>query len=157
MRKGVDKGVVKGAVRSLGFTLIEAIVALVLIGGAGMALFSWVNSSIVALRRVEDANARSEAVANIIEYMQAINPMLTPEGKADFGAYQIRWTSEPIANKVDGVSNPSGIGLFQLGLYRMRIDAMKADDPRWFDLKLNLVGYKKVRENRHIFGNGSLP
>jgi len=131
--------------RSLGFTLIEAIVALVLIGGAGMALFSWLNSSIVALRRVEDANARSDATANIIEYMQAVNPMLNPEGRANFGNYQIEWKAEPMTAVVDGVSNPQSIGLYQLGLYQTKIGAEKADDPHWFDLQLELVGYKKVR------------
>lgn len=132
--------------RSLGFTLLEAIVAMVLIGGAGMALFSWINSSIVALRRVEDANARNEAAANIIEYMQAVNPMLKPEGTADFGSYQIQWKSDPLTDKADNVSNPQGIGMFELGLYKTSIAAVKADDPNWFDLKLTLVGFKKVRE-----------
>jgi general secretion pathway protein I len=134
--------------RNLGFTLIEAIVALVLIGGAGMALFSWVNGSIVALRRVEDANARNEATSNIIEYMQGVNPMLIPEGKSNFGSYQIEWKSKPIVAAVDGVSNPRGVGLFQLGLYDTQIDVRKADDPHWFDLKLELVGYKKVRSRQ---------
>jgi general secretion pathway protein I len=134
--------------RSVGFTLIEAIVALVLIGGVGMVLFSWINGSVVALRRVEDANARNEATSNIIEYMQSVNPMETPEGKTDFGAYQIRWKSEPLVDAVDGVSNPQGIGLFQLGLYQTKIDAVKADDPNWFGLTLKLVGYKKVRNSQ---------
>ena len=141
----------RSANRIRGFTLIEAIVALVLIGGAGMALFSWVNSSIVALRRVEDANARSEAVANIVEYMQAVNPMLTPDGNADFGAYRIEWKSELLAPEADNVSNPSGVGLFHVGLYQTAISAAKPDDPRWFDLKLNLAGYRKVREKQTLF------
>lgn len=132
--------------RNKGFTLLEAMVALVLIGGAGMALFTWVNSSIVALRRVEDANARNDAIANVIEYMQAVNPMQTPEGKADFGAYQIQWKAEPATATVDGVSNPNGTSLYQLSLYQTRIAAVKSDDPRWFDLTLTLAGYKKVRE-----------
>ena len=137
--------------QSVGFTLLEAIVALVLIGTAGMALFSWINSSIVSLRRVEDANARNAAASNIIEYMQSVNPMLTPDGKVDFGAYQIRWKSDPLTAVVDGVSNPQGASLFQLGMYETKIEAVKADDPRWFDLKLNLVGYKKVREKARVF------
>lgn len=136
--------------RTLGFTLLEAIVALVLIGGAGMALFSWINSSIVSLRRVEDANARNEAATNIIEYMQAVNPMLAPEGKADFGAYQIRWKSDPLTDQFDGVENPQGLSLFQLGLYQTSVYATKSDDPSWFNLKLELVGYKKVRERPRI-------
>ena len=136
--------------RSLGFTLLEAIVALVLIGGVGMALFSWINSSIVALRRVEDANARNESAANIIEYMQAVNPMQTPEGSANFGAYQIQWKAEALIDQVDGVANPQGNSLFQLGLYQTKINAVKANDPNWFDFTLKLVGYKKVRTKQAV-------
>jgi general secretion pathway protein I len=137
--------------RSLGFTLIEAIVALVLIGSVGMALFSWINASIVSLRRVEDSNARNDAAANVIEYMQSVNPMLTPLGKADFGAYQIQWNSDPLTDEVDGVTSPAGNSLYQMGMYQTKISVVKADDPNWFDLKLKLVGYKKVRSPTSIF------
>jgi general secretion pathway protein I len=137
---------------SFGFTLIEAIVALVLIGGAGMALFSWVNGSIVALRRVEDANARNDAVANIVEYMQVVNPMLTPEGKVNFGAYRIEWKSELVTGDVDGISNPGSVGLFRLGLYKTAILVAKTDDPHWFDLTLTQTGFRKVREKQNFFG-----
>jgi|GEM_PF-349636 len=135
---------------SLGFTLIEVIVAMVLVGGVGMALFSWINGSVVALRRVEDANARNEAASNIIEYMQAVNPMLTPEGHAEFGAYQIQWKAEPLTDRVDGVVNPQGVGLYELSLYKTKINAMKTDDPSWFDLTLTLVGYKKTRGSQAL-------
>ena len=66
---------------SLGFTLIEALVAMVILGGAGVALFGWINASIVSVRRVELANERSAALANAIEYMQSVNPMALPEGR----------------------------------------------------------------------------
>lgn len=138
----------KRGVRNVGFTLIEAIVALVLIGGVGMVLFSWINGSVVALRRVEDANARNEASSNIIEYMQAVNPMQAPEGKTNFGAYQIHWKAEALGDVVDDVANPQGIGLFEMALYKTKIDVAKADDPYWFDLTLTLVGYKKVRNSQ---------
>jgi len=132
--------------RNKGFTLLEAIVALVLIGGVGMALFTWINSSIVALRRVEDANNRNEAITNAVEYMQAVNPMQRPEGKANFGNYRIVWKSSPLSDTVDGSAYPQGVSLYQLALYETVIDATKADDPHWFEIKINLAGYKKVRE-----------
>ena len=137
--------------RTRGFTLIEALVALVLIGAVGMALFTWIDSSMVSLRRVEDANARNDATANIIEYMQAVNPMQTPQGKANFGSYQIQWNSDPVTDQVDGVTSPQGTSLYQLALYQTKISVAKADDPYWFDLKLKLVGYKKVRSPTSIF------
>ena len=137
--------------RASGFTLIEALVALVIIGAFGMALFTWINSSIVSLHRVEDANARNDAAANIIEYMQAVNPMQTPEGKNNFGSYQIQWKSDPVTDEVDGVTSPQGNSLYRLALYQTKISVAKTDDPNWFELKLKLVGYKKVRSATNIF------
>ena len=134
-----------------GFTLIEALVALVLIGAFGMALFTWIDSSMVSLRRVEDATARNDATANIIEYMQAVNPMQTPQGKADFGSYQIQWNADPVTDQVDGLTSPQGTSLYQLALYQTKISVTKAGDPYWFDLKLKLVGYKKVRSPTNLF------
>jgi len=70
-----------------GFSLLEAIVAMVIISGAGYALFGWVNSNIMTLNSIRDANARSEATQNILEYMSSVNPMLKPSRCATLGPY----------------------------------------------------------------------
>lgn len=133
--------------RCRGFTLIEALVALVILGGAGMALFGWVNASIVSVRRVEEANLRSDAVANAIEYMQAVNPMRDPAGRADLGHYALEWTSAVSAPAVDGVGYPQGPSLFQLGLYETRVRASRAGDPVWFEVTLTLVGWRRLGDS----------
>lgn len=133
--------------RHAGFTLLEAIVALVLISGAGMALFSWINGNIMALTRIHDVNARSEATTNILEYMYRVNPMLTPDGQASLGAYSIAWRSQPTTNVTEGVNWPRGQSLYQLALYRTTISVKTAANRAWFELKLQQVGYKRVRSN----------
>jgi len=132
--------------RSAGFTLIEAMVAMVIIGGAGMALFTWVNASIVALRRVEDVNARSAATANAIEYMQSVNPMLKPEGQVSLGAYQLSWKAQPQTPITNGAAPLMSTSQFQLALYDTQVKAMRSDGGFWFDFNLTLVGYKRLRE-----------
>ena len=133
--------------RSRGFTLIEAMVAMVIIGGAGMALFSWVNNSVISLGRVEDANARNAAMLNAIEFMQSVNPMLRPEGKIQLGDHELSWKATVQGDLVDGSAYPQGQSLFQLALYDTRVTAQRADGSAWFDFKLKLVGYKRVRES----------
>lgn len=133
------------AKRQRGFTLLEAIVALVLIGSAGMALFGWINSNIAALNRIQEANARSEATVNVLEYMERVNPMLTPEGKAALGTYALQWRSTLASNLTEGANYPRSVSLYQLALYKTAISVSKADTP-WFQLELRQVGYKKVRE-----------
>lgn len=125
--------------------MLEAIVALVLISGAGLALFGWINGNIMTLSRIHDVNARSEATANILEYMDRINPMLMPEGVAPLGAYSIRWRSTAISNITDGAGYPYGISLYQMARYSTVVLVKSAGDQAWFELKLQQVGYKRVR------------
>jgi general secretion pathway protein I len=126
--------------RQRGFSLLEAVVAMVLISGAGYALFGWINSNIMALNRIHETNARSEATQNILEYMNGINPMLKPEGSASLGQYKIRWESRPITLIQDGNS------LYQLALYDTLVKADSGETQPWFEFRLRQVGYKKVRE-----------
>jgi len=129
-----------------GFTLIEAIVALVLIATTGMALFGWINSNIITLNRVQETNAENAATLNAVEYMHDINPMTTPEGQTDLGSYRLSWKAEASTEPRDGASYPYGIGLYQLGIYQTKITVQKPDGQFWFAFTLQQVGYKKVRE-----------
>lgn len=137
--------------RQHGFTLIEAIVALVLIATTGMALFSWINSNIITLNRVQESNAENAATLNVVEYMNNINPMAAPEGKADLGAYRLAWKSQASTEPRDGASYPFGISLYQLGMYQTKVTIQKSDGAFWFDFTLQQVGYKKVRETGRPF------
>ena len=123
-----------------GFSLLEAVVAMVLISGAGYALFGWINSSIMALSRIQESNARTEATQNILEYMNGVNPMLKPEGNVNLGQYKIRWEAKPITLLQDGNS------LYRLALYDTLVKAENGEAQPWFEFHLRQVGYKKVRE-----------
>lgn len=132
--------------KQLGFTLIEAIVALVLIGTTGMALFGWINTNITTLNRVQETNAANAATINVLEYMNSINPMISPEGQANLGAYRLSWKAETVMEPRDGAGYPYGISLYQLGLYQTKITVQKPDGQFWFTFALQQVGHKKVRE-----------
>ncbi len=132
--------------RQRGFTLIEAIVALVLIATTGMALFTWINSNITALSRVREMNARNEATLNAVEYMNNVNPMVAPEGRADLGIFSLSWKAEAMTDPRDGANYPYGIGIYQLALYQTRVTLTRPDRQPWFDFGLQQVGYKKVRD-----------
>ena len=117
-----------------------------------MALFSWINSNIMALGHVQDANARASATANVLEFMNTVNPMVTPEGKATLGAYRMTWKAVPVTALQDGTGYPSGISLYQFALYDNAIALETLDGTPWFNFTLRQVGYKKVRDLRLPFG-----
>lgn len=133
--------------RQHGFSLLEAIVAMVLIGGTGYALFGWINANIMTLNSIREANARAEATQNTLEFMSGVNPMLKPQGSASLGQYKILWDSRPITLIHDG-----GNSLYQLALYDTLVKSQRAETqpgialPQpWFEFRLRQVGYKKVR------------
>lgn len=132
--------------RQRGFTLLEAIVALVLIGGMGMALFGWINNTLLSLHRIQDANAVATAKLNVLEYMQTVNPMLRADGEADLGACKLRWKAKAVTALQDNAGYPRGIGLYQVALYATEVTVERADGSAWFEFALKQVGYKKVRE-----------
>lgn len=129
--------------KQLGFTLIEAIVALVLIGTTGMALFGWINTNIITLNRVQEINAKNAATVNAVEYMHNINPMIAPQGETKLGSYRLSWKSEATTETRDGAGYPFGVGLYQLSLYQTRVIIQKPDGQFWFGFNLQQVGYKK--------------
>jgi general secretion pathway protein I len=129
-----------------GFTIIEAIVAMVLIATSGMALFSWINSNIITLNRIQEVNAVNAATANALEYVTTINPMANPQGKADLGAYLLEWDATASTETRDGADYPYSISLFQLNLYQTKVTLKKPGGQVWFTFDVQQVGYKKVRE-----------
>lgn len=132
--------------------MLEALVALVILSSAGWALFDWINASIVALGRVEEANARSAASANAVEFMQSVNPMLRPEGEMDLGDCRITWRASAITIPMDGSDHPRGRSPFQLALYDTVVRAYRrSDDKPWFEVRLKQVGYKRTREALNPF------
>ena len=131
-----------------GFSLLEAVVAMVLISGAGAALFSWINTELGSVSRLQQSNATAEALVNVLELMHTVNPMLTPEGALSFAAYRLTWKAQEVTPVQDGLSYPRGISLYQLALYDTLVRVINPDGTPWFDFTLRQVGYKRVRDNK---------
>lgn len=129
-----------------GFSLIEAIVAMVLIGSLGMAVFGWVNSQLSVLAHVKESNEKNRATLNVLEYLSVINPMEKPEGTADLGEFKFNWKSELIVDPMNGANYPTGVSLYRLGLYKVTLNVLKSDGSQWFMFSVEQTGYKKTRE-----------
>lgn len=128
-----------------GFSLLEAVVSIVLISTTGLALFSWINSNLISLGRVQETNARAEATQNALEYMAAVNPMLVPSGKASLGDKDLTWDAKLITPVKDGTGYPMGTGLWQFALYETNVTIAQEGDQPGFSFRLKQIGYKRVR------------
>lgn len=131
--------------RQHGFSLLEALVAMVILASSGWALLNWVHASITSLRRVEDANARTEASRNAVEFLQGVNPSLRPQGQFEMGEVRLQWQARPIAGPMDNMDYPRGQGLYELTLFDTTVKAYRGQE-LWFEFQLKQVGYRKVRQ-----------
>lgn len=132
-----------------GFTLLETIIALVLISSVGMALLSWVHNNILNLQQVRNANERNQAIRNTLSFMDTINPSLTPSGEHQLGMFFIRWQATLVDGPKDGVTLEGKIGYFQLALFDNNITILK-DDQILTQFTLRQVGYQQVRTPEEI-------
>jgi general secretion pathway protein I len=107
--------------RQRGFTLLEAIVALVLLTTAGLALFSWINAGFDSLQRIERANRLAAAEINALEFMRNINVMDKPEGRASLGNVEMRWRATQVTAPRPNVGDTREASVFVVALYDTQI------------------------------------
>ena len=122
-----------------GFTLLEAIVALILIASTGMALLNWINTNLMTLHRVQQVQQRHEAIRNALAFMDTINPLEKPQGDETVGIYTFRWETQAVEQPKDGT------GLYQIGLYDTDIE-VRLDDELLARFTMRNVGFKQVRQ-----------
>lgn len=128
-----------------GFSLLEAVVALAILAAAGMALFAAMTQSVQMVGRAERARDVDLALRNSLAWVELVNPMETPTGERDMGAYQLRWRAEPLEEPRDGTTGYLQPGLYQIGLYRMKLELWR-DGVLEREAELNRAGYRQVRK-----------
>src|SRR5579859_1816996 len=72
-----------------GFTLLEAIVAIVVLLATLVPLYALVSSVSRSAFRVDEANRRAEFETDALNIMATVNPMETPNGALDLGPYAV--------------------------------------------------------------------
>lgn len=106
---------------SRGISLLEVIVALVVLSTFGAALFGWAAQTHRTAVRSGEILRRLELERNAIEVASSLNPARTARGRIAFGSTVVEWDSTPLRALVDHVRHPSGISPYQVGLYEVRI------------------------------------
>ena len=127
-----------------GFTLLEAIVALVLISSTGMALLNWINTNLMTLQHVQQTYQRHEAMRNALAFMDTINPQIRTQGKETVGIYTFRW-------KAQTVKLPrGGKGIYQISLYDTQVEVI-FEKTLLARFTLRQVGFKQVYKPSEFF------
>lgn len=129
-----------------GFTLLEGLVAIALLAGALVAIFTLVGSLLTSANRVGQSNRAAQVTLNALEILSVVNPMLQETGQIDLGEYAVKWKSASRTPLADGVGYPIGASLFQLALYETVVRVEQPNGTLLAEIKLRQVGYRRVHE-----------
>lgn len=108
-----------------GFSLLEAIVALVILAGSCMALFAWMNSSLTQLQRAELYVDAGPAIASASQYLKTVDLAQRPQGVFVSSGVEVRWQAVPIEAEVSRSAAYGGSN-FILSLYQVELTASTA-------------------------------
>jgi general secretion pathway protein I len=108
-----------------GFSLLEAMVALVILAGTCMALFAWINTNLTQLQRAELYVEASPAIASAAQYLKTVNLAQRPSGTFSSGAISVDWQASAIETEVTR-SPAYGGSNFLLSLYDVSLTARSA-------------------------------
>ena len=106
--------------RTAGFGLLEAIVALTLLAGSGLALFAWINQNLQAASRVQQIEREARLLLTAQAVVESVNPLQQPAGAMEVSGLALQWQSTPVepprrnAAFGEGVAGPWMVGLFRL-------------------------------------------
>ncbi len=139
-------------IRVSGFTLLEAIVALVILTTAGFALFSWINASFDALNRIETNNARAAAEINALEYLKTVNPYDRPEGEEVLGDVAMRWRARAVTDIKPNITDAQTPGVFVVALYDVEVTLESQPKLPRYTFKVRQMGYNRTVADDDVFG-----
>lgn len=126
-----------------GFTLLEAIVALVVFSMGAFSLYGWLATNVKTLERIQARRDVAELRLSALDLMHLVNPMADPSGRRAVDRLEVRWQSRPLAPPRQGVTQVGLPTLFQVGLYEVEVRVLVQS--REIDrFKLRQLGYRQV-------------
>lgn len=111
-----------------GFTLMEVVVALMILATSGLMLFAWVNQNLETASRLRDAQARAQLQIEGVSWLGLVNPSNEPQGERHEGELHLSWTSTLVEPPRNEFSFGGGlVPRWELGLYRVRATLKRGD------------------------------
>lgn len=131
--------------RERGFSLLEVIVALVLLSSTGVAVFSWINQSLNTASRLRETLQASQLSLQSQALIADVNPAQQPNGRREAAGLVVEWTSEVVQPLRAGTTFLEGAtGSWQVGLYRLTVVGQDPLRALRTEFQLLAVGQQKA-------------
>ena len=131
--------------RAAGFSLLEVVVALVLLATSGAALFAWygqlLEDSGRQIRRLNEAELLQQAAG----LMSTVNPAVQQDGEMRSFGVKLTWRSERLEPERSVLVFEDGAtGAWRLAPYRMLIEVERLDGGERVQYETRALGMVKV-------------
>lgn len=131
--------------RSRGVSLLEMLVALALLAISGTVLFDWLYQVNVRMRRLQEQQAQVLAQMRAVQFLNAVNPALTPQGEKVFSDFMLDWSAQavtPTRKILDASDNPVAT---ELAVYAVHVRLRSgASAPPWLEFDTRLPGWRSL-------------
>ena len=104
-----------------GFTLLEAIVALAILAVSALALYAWLNSSLIILKRVDDVYRTAAVVESTIEWVATLDPYVQTKGSETIAGMDVQWQFIPINDALPAYDMSGNLSVNDAQLFRAKI------------------------------------
>lgn len=136
-----------------GFTFIEALVAIVILGMAAIPILTLLGQSVDQLRRTAETTARAEAMISALAVIDPINPMDQASGEIEMTDFTLSWTSEEVVAPNDNVTIGAGLAGYSVGFYVVEVSLWQDGNP-WHTFTVRKSGYRSIQSTSTPFSSG---
>lgn len=128
-----------------GFTLLEAMVAIVVLASSSLALYSWYGTSLNALEKANNISEHSLLMGDLDAFLSTLNLQGETQQQFQINDYTIRLQATLIEPFQESRTGVGALGLYRMGLYRVVLNVTQ-DKRAVGEFETRLVGYTKVRQ-----------
>ena len=127
-----------------GFTLLEAIVALTIVGITLVPVMSFLINASQQLTFAADSNQRAATQRMALAYIETMNPLAEPEGKAELSErVSLRWASTTLAEPNSQARLGARLGAYRIGFFLVDVTVVRGSE-EWFSFEVRKIGYQPL-------------
>ncbi len=129
---------------SRGFTLVEAMVAMVILSLSLAGLFGLVNTDLISLRRAEAVVASQNTLLEAYRQVQLLTLADGASGRFEINGYDCAWTASLVEPVTVGRGRVGSVGAYDHGLYAVDLALFSKSRPlgNW---TFRVAQYERVR------------